>query len=380
MESQGFEWDTSLWKILFPLLTSLLSDFKHPHCGLCSVSAFQPDSPHILVFLQDIAANIMMRSVLSVCVMFTLLLQGLNAQGKVRLVNGTAPWNGVLEMLYRGTWGQVCIYGIRKQEAQVVCRMLGFNTSHVFTTSLLIDSVSYNYIIFDNLRCTGEETSLEKCSDTEIISDPWCPYVVGITCNSQNIQVRLNFISGQVEIDIGGGHWGTMCVSTDNIARVVCRQLGLPWLGARTFVNEYVDIDGDLSSCLGNETSIAECQDEMSSVGPCLDYTIICSNYLVNIHTNSSRYPLMEETNATLKCASNNQSGVVKYTWPENAGGFPDGSSLIITRVTREHHGSRVKCEAMYSDGEVVSSDTLQLQVYCEYWDPTTMNVMNKAT
>ncbi|PVD27850.1 hypothetical protein C0Q70_13026 [Pomacea canaliculata] len=51
---------------------------QHPHCGLCSVSAFQPDSPHNLVFLQDIAANIMMRSVLSVCVMFTLLLQGLS--------------------------------------------------------------------------------------------------------------------------------------------------------------------------------------------------------------------------------------------------------------------------------------------------------------
>ncbi|PVD27853.1 hypothetical protein C0Q70_13029 [Pomacea canaliculata] len=47
------------------MMRSVLS---HPHCGLCSVSAFQPDSPHILVFLQDIAANIMMRSVLSTVV------------------------------------------------------------------------------------------------------------------------------------------------------------------------------------------------------------------------------------------------------------------------------------------------------------------------
>ncbi|XP_025100084.1 cartilage matrix protein-like [Pomacea canaliculata] len=46
------------------------------------MSAFQPDSPHILVFLQDIAANIMMRSVLSVCVMFTLLIQGVDSDSE----------------------------------------------------------------------------------------------------------------------------------------------------------------------------------------------------------------------------------------------------------------------------------------------------------
>ncbi|XP_025102880.1 lysyl oxidase homolog 4-like [Pomacea canaliculata] len=324
----------------------------------------------------------MMRSVLSVCVMFALLLQGLNAQRQVRLVNGTAPWNGLLEMLYRGRWLTVCSYGIRKQESQVVCRMLGFNTSQVYITSLFIDSMSYNYIRFGDLRCTGEETRLGKCSHTEISSDTWCDNVVAITCNSQNIQVRLNVISptrGHVQIHIGVGRWRPVCVSTDNIARVVCRQLRLPWLGARTFLKN-IYIPGDMSSCLGNETSIAECQDETYSVGLCKDYTITCSDYLVNIQTNSSRYPLMEETNATLKCASNERSGVIMYTWPENAGGFPDGSSLIITRVTREHHGSRVRCEAMYSDGEVVSSDSLQLQVYCEYCDPTTMNVMNKVT
>ncbi|XP_025100097.1 deleted in malignant brain tumors 1 protein-like [Pomacea canaliculata] len=175
----------------------------------------------------------MMRSVLSVCVMFTLLLQGLNAQSEVRLVNGTAPWNGLLEMLYRGTWGTVCDYMFGKQETQVVCRMLGFNTSHVYITSLLIDSMSYNDIMFGDLRCTGEETSLEKCNYTWIMSDARCSYVVAITCNSQNIQVRLNVISsnrGEVEIHIGVGHWWRLCVSTNLTARVVCRHLGLPWL------------------------------------------------------------------------------------------------------------------------------------------------------
>ncbi|XP_025100092.1 deleted in malignant brain tumors 1 protein-like [Pomacea canaliculata] len=286
------------------LFTSLLSDLKHPHCGLCSVSAFQPDSPHILVFLQDIAANIMMRSVLSVCVMFTLLLQGLNAQSEVRLVNGTAPWNGVLEVLFERTVCTVCDQRFRKQDAQVVCRMLGFNTSQVYTASLFVDIRSYNHIRFDELSCTGEETSLEMCSGRWISFLPRCSYVIGITCNSQNIQIRLIVMPPnrrQVEIDIGVGHWRPVCVSTNNIARVVCRQLGLPWLGARTFLYEDFSMPGHFSSCHGNETSIAECQHEISSDRNCQEYTIICSNYLLNIHTNSSRYPLMQETNATLK-------------------------------------------------------------------------------
>ncbi|XP_025100099.1 deleted in malignant brain tumors 1 protein-like [Pomacea canaliculata] len=249
----------------------------------------------------------MMRSVLSVCVMFPLLLQGLNAQLPVQLVNGTATWNGRLEILYRGTWYLVCDNRFRRQEAQVVCRMLGFNTSHVYSTSVLIDSESYNYIRFVDLRCTGEETSLEKCNYTEIISDLTCDYVNAITCNSQNIQVRLNLISpnrGWVEIDIGVNQWRNLCVSSDNTARVVCRHLGLPWLTARTFVYKslrHVNGVTDFSSCLGNETSIAECQPEMFSDGYCWVYTIICSDYIVNIHTNSSRYPLMAKTKATLK-------------------------------------------------------------------------------
>ncbi|XP_025100094.1 deleted in malignant brain tumors 1 protein-like [Pomacea canaliculata] len=321
---------------------------------------------------------------------FLLVITCVDAQLKVRLVDGTAPWNGRLEMLYNGTWGKVCGYKFRKQETQVVCRMMGFNTSQGFTMSAEYRYGIYRYrygsyyIYLQDLRCTGEETSLEHCS--EIYTDSYCLYLVGITCNTQHTRLRLRDIHymepniGRLQINIGDGHWMTQCVSSNITASVVCRQLGLP---SRPAMLGEIPVDRFYGFnrltyisllCLGNETSIFECQHEINRHIDCQDYNIICSNSPVTIHTTSSTYPLMEETKATLKCSSNKESGVIKYTWPEIAGGFPDGSSLIITRVTREHHGSRVRCEAMYSDGEVVSSDTLQLQVYCEYWDPTTMN------
>lgn len=43
-----------------------------------------------------------------------------------RLVEGSAS-SGRLEILYNGTWNLVCDEGFGLQEAEVACRMLGFD-------------------------------------------------------------------------------------------------------------------------------------------------------------------------------------------------------------------------------------------------------------
>lgn len=45
---------------------------------------------------------------------------------RARLVNGTAA-AGRLEINYDGEWGTVCDNRFEKEEAQVACRMLGFD-------------------------------------------------------------------------------------------------------------------------------------------------------------------------------------------------------------------------------------------------------------
>lgn len=45
---------------------------------------------------------------------------------KARLVNGTKS-AGRIEIYFSGKWGTISNNGFKKKEAQVACRMLGFN-------------------------------------------------------------------------------------------------------------------------------------------------------------------------------------------------------------------------------------------------------------
>lgn len=49
----------------------------------------------------------------------------------VRLVNGTAYNEGRIEIFHSNEWGSICDNTFDKEDGQVVCRMLGLDTTYV---------------------------------------------------------------------------------------------------------------------------------------------------------------------------------------------------------------------------------------------------------
>ena len=46
--------------------------------------------------------------------------------GVIRLVNGTTPYEGRVEICYDGVWGSVCGVGWDSWDAAIVCQQMGF--------------------------------------------------------------------------------------------------------------------------------------------------------------------------------------------------------------------------------------------------------------
>jgi len=103
--------------------------------------------------------------------------------GEVRLVNGSTPMEGRVEVCYNNTYNTVCDDFWDELDAKVVCRQLGFSTppgyfeskpyNIVLMTFLFItDAVPVRgaffgqgsgNILLDDLTCAGTEQSLLNC-------------------------------------------------------------------------------------------------------------------------------------------------------------------------------------------------------------------------
>ena len=77
----------------------------------------------------------------------------------VRLVNGSTKYEGRVEVYHNGEWGTVCDDGWDLNDAQVVCRQLGFGPA-IATKNKECRSK----ICLHNLNCTGSESTIEGCS------------------------------------------------------------------------------------------------------------------------------------------------------------------------------------------------------------------------
>ncbi|XP_053388861.1 neurotrypsin-like [Mercenaria mercenaria] len=228
----------------------------------------------------------------------------------------------------KGQWGTVCDDQFDKNEAEVVCRMLGFqNTEYAVNISSSMYGKGIGPIHLDDLKCAGNETDLLQCNPNTWGANN-CDHEedVGVNCQTP---IRLaggtTAHSGQVEIQNSGG-WQTFCYDTfdENTGNVICRMLGFSTGNAEikstNGLQNVDDLFAKQLSCNGTENDLTQCK--------WLEHSC-ANNQIVEINC---------RTNIRLKEGPHNQSGRVEVYF-ENRWGtlcdelFDDNAASVICRM-----------------------------------------------
>ena len=98
----------------------------------------------------------------------------------VRLVDGSTPYEGRVELYYQGQWGSVCSSGFDLREANVVCQQLGYPSAARFWRGNHFGQGS-GPILLHNVGCYGFESRIDMCYFRQWYSGT-CE-ASGVTCN-----------------------------------------------------------------------------------------------------------------------------------------------------------------------------------------------------
>ena len=108
-----------------------------------------------------------------------------------RLANGPPDgMSGRLEVNYNGQgWGTVCPNGWTISNADVACRMVGFNSAASLTSGSLYGA-GLGRIWFDNVNCNGQESNLLNCTSFNgplVSTTPTCDHSrdIGVSCSCE---------------------------------------------------------------------------------------------------------------------------------------------------------------------------------------------------
>ena len=109
-----------------------------------------------------------------------------SGEGDVRLVGGSGPHEGRLEVYHRGDWGTVCDDGWDLQDAAVVCHQLGYGRAVAAVRNAAYGGGS-GPIWYDDVRCSGSEASLTQCAHNGLgVHDCAHSEDAGVICASES--------------------------------------------------------------------------------------------------------------------------------------------------------------------------------------------------
>ncbi|XP_061299944.1 deleted in malignant brain tumors 1 protein-like [Pezoporus flaviventris] len=200
-------------------------------------------------------------------------------QQPLRLVNGSNPCVGRVEVFHDKKWGTVCDDAWDLRDAAVVCRQLGCGVAVAAPGSAHFGPGA-DRIWLDDVHCAGTEAALSQC-ELHAWGEHNCRHSedAAVVCSGPNpLQLRVQDgagpCAGRLEV-LYNGTWLGVCGSGWSLleAAVACRQLGC---GAAQAAPMGAPLDREHHrvlleglSCHGTEMLLLECLQRHAGPGPC---------------------------------------------------------------------------------------------------------------
>ncbi|KAM4702927.1 neurotrypsin-like [Rhinophrynus dorsalis] len=282
----------------------------------------------------------------------------------LRLVGGKDPYEGRVEVFYKGRWGTICDDHWDDKDANVVCRQLGFSGKPKAWVWAHYGQGS-GPILLDEVECFGNETSLDLCQKSQ-----WehhnCDHIedAGVSCDpitdgAVRLSGGLTPDEGRVEV-YHHGEWGTVCDDgwTELNAQVVCRQLGFRGPSSLASKAEFGPGEGfiflDDVSCTGAERSLEECPRSSWGQHDCShseDVGIRCSNESNDIIDIPSAPPVR------LVDGESTKEGRVEVFLNGEWGsvcddGWTDTDALVVCRQLGHRGPAKARTMAYFGEGQ----------------------------
>ncbi|XP_052228461.1 neurotrypsin-like isoform X2 [Dreissena polymorpha] len=294
----------------------------------------------------------------------------------IRLVNGSRPSQGRLEVFYNNTWGTVCKDKFNSSAAIVVCRMLGFNGNMI--TAATKDVISYGQgpgtIWLDDVTCNGTESSLSHCrANNWDVNNCGHEKDVGVEC-TLNIRLKNGSRPSQGRLEVFYNNtWGTVCDNNFDIlaARVVCRMLG--YTGSTFAVHgqaAYGQGTGkiwlNIVTCTGSDSRLFNCRANWG-VHNCRhseDVGVDCDfNPSISIIGNQM---VKENSSLSLSCQlSTCSTSACTYIWTSTQAipGSRTQQNIKLTNIKRDWNAAIMYCQITFNASvSIISSTTMNVQ------------------